>query len=62
MEQPKIVMVCSYCGSPNVVTDAYASWNTDTQSWELETTFDDGFCYNCEGPATLDAKPYTPIK
>ena len=35
---PKIRIVCSHCHSESVTRDANASWNPDTQDWELEAT------------------------
>ena len=46
--------VCSICGSENVRRDAWAIWNVETQSWELSTVFDAGFCDDCDGGARLN--------
>ena len=46
--------VCSTCGSENVRPDAWAVWNIETQSWELSTVFDAGFCDDCDDGASLD--------
>jgi hypothetical protein len=46
--------VCSICGSENVRLDAWAVWDIQTQSWELSTVFDAGFCDDCDGGARLD--------
>lgn len=40
-------MVCDTCGSEDVFVDAWASWNTEAQRWELENTFDAGYCNDC---------------
>ena len=45
--------VCSSCGSENVRRDAWATWDVETQSWELATVFDAGFCDDCDGEASL---------
>ncbi len=47
--------VCSICGSENVRRDAWATWDVETQSWELATVFQAGFCDDCGGIASLDA-------
>ena len=44
---------CSHCGSTDVVIDAWANWNDETQEWELFDTFDEAFCRACEGGAQL---------
>lgn len=45
--------VCSHCGSENVRRDAWATWDVESQSWELATVFDAGFCDDCDGEASL---------
>ena len=55
--------VCSKCGSSDVVMDAWASWNTETQSWQLKQVFDHTFCPVCEEEAKLDwNSPEEPTK
>ena len=39
---------CATCGSECVVRDAWACWSPYYGLWELETTFDQGFCKTCE--------------
>jgi hypothetical protein len=45
--------VCSHCGSENVLLDAWAAWNIETQSWELANVFDAAFCEDCDGETHL---------
>ena len=48
------MMKCQSCDSEDVLADAYAKWNIDTQEWELHNTFDNGsYCENCEGEARI---------
>lgn len=47
-------IVCSACGGENVLVDAWARWNVDKQEWELDNTFDDKFCEDCEGSCSYD--------
>lgn len=42
------VPVCGVCGSERVALDAWACWNPDNGLWELEQTFDDAHCHQCE--------------
>ena len=57
MRTSKVKMVCSTCGSDDVRADAYASWNVDTQEWELSSTFDKGsYCLTCSGECRIDEK------
>lgn len=47
--------VCRTCKSEDVLCDAYAAWNTTTQEWEVENTFDKGaYCNVCDGETRLD--------
>ena len=51
----KIDYVCTKCGEP-VLKDAWASWDTETQQWVLETVFDQAFCSNCDGETKAETK------
>ena len=42
------IPVCKLCGSTDVVKDAWAYWNFDTQDWEIQYVFDDTFCNSCQ--------------
>lgn len=44
----KVKYVCTECGSEDVVSDAWASWDIETQQWVLEDTFDMSYCRSCE--------------
>lgn len=50
----KIKMVCSECGSEDVLADAWAEWDIDTQEWVLQTTFDEKFCPDCDCSCKVD--------
>lgn len=52
----KLKMTCSHCGSERVVKDAWASWDEDLQLWEVESVFDNGFCHDCDGEATINVE------
>lgn len=49
----RIAIVCSHCGSYSVMRDAWAVWDTENQEWELANVFDQGYCEDCGGEATL---------
>ena len=40
--------VCAHCKSDDVVLDAFACWNHETQDWVLEDTYDNSYCRDCE--------------
>ena len=44
---------CQSCGSERVVKDAWACWNPEFGLWELEATFDDEHCHQCEESTKL---------
>lgn len=50
-----VIAVCAYCNSTEVLADAFAKWNVDTQKWEVESTFDKGAtCAQCEESGRSD--------
>jgi ribosomal protein L37AE/L43A len=49
-----VTFVCSYCGSEDVLRDAWAAWSEENQAWELASTFDAAWCNSCEGEAKLE--------
>lgn len=49
-----IKIVCATCGSEAVRRDAFAEWDYGAQSWVLSNLFDQGYCDDCGGEATLD--------
>lgn len=44
---------CAECGSERVVKDAWACWNPAAGMWELEETFDQAHCHQCEAETRL---------
>jgi hypothetical protein len=51
----KICFVCSVCNSAEVVADAYAEWNMETQAWELQNVLYKGaYCNACDGSTSLE--------
>lgn len=53
---PKFRIVCSTCGSEDVVVDAWARWNTREQSWEIADVLDAAFCRNCDGECLTEER------
>ena len=39
---------CLYCDGTDVIRDASAEWNKSTQQWEVRSTYDNGYCHDCE--------------
>ena len=56
-EEPRVMTrykyICSTCGSANIRRDAWAAWDVPTQSWQLASVFDAGFCEDCDGEAVV---------
>jgi hypothetical protein len=57
-----IQYICKHCGSSEVVFDAYAQWNPESQDFEIYNTFDDSWCQECEGANTVKTIEYVAIK
>lgn len=54
----KFVPVCSRCGSHDVIADAAATFNIETQEWEMADTHCSTDCQNCEGEcSTKELRP-----
>jgi|2_EtaG_2_1085320.scaffolds.fasta_scaffold354327_1 hypothetical protein len=52
-----VTKVCRYCGSENVLADAYAQWNKEDQEWEVRTVYDKGhYCDDCDGETSIKDK------
>ena len=48
-------VVCSECGSENVLKDAYVEWNMAAQEWKIQQVFDKAaICGDCGGETSLD--------
>ena len=59
----KVAMVCSECGSTEVLADAYAEWDTEAQDWAVASTFEKGaHCAECDGDTRIDAVPLKRLK
>lgn len=44
-----IKFICNSCQSESILCDAYASFNIETQKWELFDVYDDMICNDCGG-------------
>lgn len=45
----QIKIVCSECGSDDVLVDAWVRWDYVSQQYVIHDILDDSFCNNCEG-------------
>jgi len=43
----RVKFVCPVCKSDRILRDAYASWNQETQEWELHDVYDYTACQDC---------------
>lgn len=43
-----IRFTCELCGSTNLRHEAWATWNPESQSWELDHVFDEARCEDCD--------------
>jgi hypothetical protein len=49
----KVKYVCAYCDSDEISRDAWADWDTGSQSWVLGAVFDYAHCHRCERETSL---------
>ena len=56
---PKMMMVCTECGSRDVMHDAWAVWDEEAQDWVLRETLDAATCEECDGPTYIVAVDYS---
>lgn len=55
LETPLCKPQCAECSGQNIVFDAFATWNTEKQFYELDTVLDKyQFCNDCEQTTTVD--------
>jgi hypothetical protein len=58
MTTKKVNYICVSCGSDRVLSDSWAIWNPATQQMELESTFDNFHCVECDGECNTKEIPY----
>ena len=46
--------VCRECGSDDVIADAFAAWDVETQQWKVTQAFEKGGC--CEACGEQDIR------
>lgn len=46
-------ILCSACGSEDVMRDCWATWNAELQLWESADLQDHAWCNNCDGETKL---------
>lgn len=44
----RTIMVCTTCGSSDVIRDAEARWKSETKDWELSNLCDSTYCNACD--------------
>ena len=49
MTDKQVGYICKHSGSPDILFDAFASWDYINQRMELSTTYDHCGCLNCGG-------------
>lgn len=57
---------CIVCNGTNVIVDAYAQWDVDSQEYELVQEFDNGagaYCADCDQhDVTWEHRPVNPME
>ena len=55
---PLLQPVCNTCSGTGVQVDAWASWDVDTQRWELHSTYEPtAICADCDIECSYTMKP-----
>lgn len=50
----KYRIVCTHCGSDDVVVDAWAEWDAAEYRWRVAEVFDStAHCRNCDGECSI---------
>lgn len=44
----KTIYICKQCNSHNILHDAWAQWNSDTNAFELASVYEDKKCGDCD--------------
>lgn len=52
----RVAIVCSTCGSENILVDAWAEWDVESQSWVVAETFKTAVCGACNGECSVSEK------
>ena len=55
-EESKLQMVCSDCGTTDVMRDAWAVWDVGTQNWVLGAVFDYAHCDRCGRETNIEER------
>lgn len=45
---PQLKPICPYCTSSDITIDATAKWDMKKQDWVVSSTFDSGYCNQCD--------------
>ena len=46
--------ICNECKSENVVFDAWARWDKNTEQMALDKIFDETYCIDCDSQPSVD--------
>jgi len=52
-----IALHCTHCGSDDILIDAWAVWDVETQQAVLHSTYDNWYCESCEGECNVSEEP-----
>ena len=61
-EKGKVDYVCGTCKSNDLLHEAFAVWDAETQKMELDNTFGEVFCKECDDYSKYsETIPYNPV-
>lgn len=52
----KYRMFCPNCDSERVLRDAWSVWDFENQKWVLHSSYQNGYCEDCEENIDIDAE------
>ena len=61
-KRKNVIWVCDICGSADVKKDAYASFDVETQQWELHSIYNAAYCDKCGSEASISEHVLSPIE
>src|SRR5262249_23882094 len=59
----KVKMVCTRCGSGELLVDAFVEWNLETQTWQAREIFESSaYCAKCDDETRIGAAGRFPTR
>ena len=53
IRQMAVKYICKTCNSEDVFVDALAAFDVVTQEWQLQSTYDQAYCIDCDSETDI---------